>query len=123
MQKFRVLVIELALRNNKIAKSGDLVSESQLTGKPADLVKSKHIEPVGKNDKSAEQKAKEEQAKKEAEEKYNQAYEAGKLNADQLDSISMDEIYKYAEKHSLDFDKNSKKSELIEQVLKGKKLE
>lgn len=46
MQKYRVSVIQLALKNNKIAKSGDEVTEAQLTGNAADLVKNGFIEKV-----------------------------------------------------------------------------
>lgn len=64
MKQYRVKVIEMALKDNKIAKSGDVVSESKFTAKPGDLEKEGFIDPVGK-DKKAKKEA-EEKAKKEA---------------------------------------------------------
>lgn len=116
MNKYRVKVIQMALRNNKQAESGDVVTEAQLTGKADDLVKAGFIVPED----DSEAKAK---AEAEAKEAFDKAYEAGELNAEQLDSITMKEIYEYAKKHALKYDDDAKKAELIQQVLKAEKVE
>ena len=110
----------MALRNNKTAESGDVVSESQLTGNPKDLVKEGFIELYDDSKAKAKAKADEEAKAKEA---FDKAYEEGSLDRDKLDSITMKEIYEYAKKHSLKYDEDAKKTELIDQVLKAEKLE
>lgn len=120
MSKYKVKVIQMALRNNKLAQSGDVVSESQLTGNAGDLEKKGFIEKVGATEKSEEEKAAANQAAKEA---FDQAYEAGELDEDQLESITMKEIYEYAKKHALKYDEDAKKAGLIKQVLKAEKVE
>ena len=46
MAKYKVLVIGLSLKNNKVAKFGDIVVESQLSSDVESLVKGKYIELV-----------------------------------------------------------------------------
>lgn len=46
MVKYKVLVIGLSLKNNKVAKFGDLVEESQLTSSVDELIKGNFIEEV-----------------------------------------------------------------------------
>jgi hypothetical protein len=73
MAKYKVIVIAHQLKNNKIAKSKDIVDESQLNGNAAELVKAGFIVPVkeDKKDIDADLLAKKEAklaAKKEAKE-------------------------------------------------------
>lgn len=65
MAKFKVKVLQLLLKGNKIAKSGEEVDESQLLTNAKDLEKDKFIERV---DTKAKKKSEEEAAKKKAEE-------------------------------------------------------
>jgi len=126
---YKVKVIQIALRNNKLAKSGDVVSEAQLTGNANDLEKAGFIEKVSdkskdsaKAVKAAEKAKKDAEVKAEAENKaFDEAFAAGSLNADQLDGITKDAIYGYAQKHSLKFDEKSNKTDLIQDVLKAEK--
>ena len=46
-RKFKVKVIQISLKNNKLAKSGDEVSESQLMRNANDLVKEGFIAEIG----------------------------------------------------------------------------
>lgn len=46
MAKFRVKVIAHCVKNNKIAKFGDIIDESQLTSSAYDLVNERFIEEV-----------------------------------------------------------------------------
>jgi len=46
MAKYKVLVIGLSLKNNKVAKFGDLVEESQLTSSVDELIIGNFIEEV-----------------------------------------------------------------------------
>lgn len=46
MAKYKVLVIGLSIKNNKVAKFGDLVEESHLSSDVESLVKGKFIEKV-----------------------------------------------------------------------------
>lgn len=46
MAKYKVLVIGLSLKNNKVAKFGDLVEESQLTSSVDELIRGNFIEEV-----------------------------------------------------------------------------
>ena len=46
MAKYKVLVIGLSLKNNKVAKFGDLVEESQLTSSVDELLKGNFIKEV-----------------------------------------------------------------------------
>lgn len=46
MARFKVLVIAHSLKNNKVAKSGDIVDESQLTSPSFELVKEGFLEPI-----------------------------------------------------------------------------
>jgi len=48
--KYKVLVIAHQLKNNIIAKSGDVVSESQLNGNAAELVAQNFIIPFNEDD-------------------------------------------------------------------------
>lgn len=51
---YEVIVIEISLKNGKVAKFGEKVSEGQLTRNPSDLIKEKYIKKVGdKETKSA----------------------------------------------------------------------
>ena len=109
----------MLLKNNKIAQSGDFVTESQLTSSAKDLESKGFIEKA-KTEKTAEQIEAEEKA---AEEAFKKDFEEGKLTAEQLDSITMKEIYDYAKKHSLKYDEDAKKAALIDQVLKAEKVE
>lgn len=124
MNKYRVKVIQLSLRNNKLANSGELVTESQLNGNAAELVKQGFIEKYV-DEAAAELEAEALRAleKAYAKEAFDKAYEEGSLDADQLDSITMKEIYAYAQKHSFKYDDDAKKAELIEQVLKAEIVE
>lgn len=45
--EYKVLVIKILLKNNKVAKSGEIVKESQLIS-PDSSVKNGFVEPVGK---------------------------------------------------------------------------
>lgn len=112
--KYKVKVIQILLKNNKLAKAGDVVSESQLMRNAKDLVKEKFIEPVDAKSTTDE----DEKAQKEA---FEKAYKEGSLDAKQLDTISKAEISKYADEHEWKHDASAKKAELIEQVLKGEK--
>ena len=115
MKRFKVNVIELALKNNKVAKSGDVVTEGQLTGNSVDLLKGKFITEVDSKDaKKAEKEAAELAA-------FEKAHEEGNLNAAQLDSITMDKIGEYADAHGYVYDSNDLKPDLIKQVLKAEK--
>lgn len=75
-KKFKVNVIEMLLKNNKVAKYGDLVSEDQLSSKADDLkekgfivtLTKSDLDKIAKDEKDAASKAKEtETAKKAAE--------------------------------------------------------
>jgi hypothetical protein len=46
MAKYKVLVIAMTVKNNGIAKSGDLIDESQLNSSAEELVKEGFIELV-----------------------------------------------------------------------------
>ena len=46
MRKFKILVIAHSLKQNKIAKYGDIVSESQLTSPAFELMEAGFIEEV-----------------------------------------------------------------------------
>lgn len=46
MAKYKVLVIGLSLKKNKVAKFGDLVEESQLTSSVDELIRGNFIEEV-----------------------------------------------------------------------------
>lgn len=46
MAKYKVLVIGISIKNNKVAKFGEIVDESQLCSNPDELVKGKYIERV-----------------------------------------------------------------------------
>jgi hypothetical protein len=46
MRNFKVLVISHSLKQNKIAKSGDVVSESQLTCPASELIEAGFIKEV-----------------------------------------------------------------------------
>lgn len=46
MVKYKVLVIGLSLKKNKVAKFGDLVEESQLTSSVDELIRGNFIEEV-----------------------------------------------------------------------------
>lgn len=50
-------------------------------------------------------------------EDYNLRYESGNLTKEDLDSLTMDQIYKYADSHDLDYNKSALKADLIEDVL------
>ena len=115
MKKYKVLVIQHPLKNNKIAKAGDLVTEGELTGKPSDLIKAKFIAEV--DSKSAKKDADAAKAKAE----FDAAYKEGKLTGEQLDTLRMDDIYAYADEHKLAYDKAAKKAALIAQVVKAEK--
>lgn len=132
MKNYKVKVIQMLLKNNKIAKSGDLVTEAQLNGNPAELEKKGFIATVSSKkeeetdaEKEAREAAEAGKAEKEAAEKeaFENAFEEGSLTADQLESITKSEIAKYAEKHELVFDENEKKADLITQVLKAEKVQ
>ncbi|WP_300440685.1 hypothetical protein [Christiangramia sp.] len=115
-KKYKVKVIQILLKNNKLANSGEVVSESQLNGNAEELVKGGYIKPVdgkksAKDDKKAEKEA------------FDKAFEAGELDADQLDEITIKEIKTYADKHNLKYDDQAVKADLIKDVLKGEKSE
>lgn len=115
----------MALKNNKLAHSGDVVSESQLTGNAEDLVKKRFLEKVSGKDKKDSKKADNQAdadkaaALKEAEENaaYDKAYEDGSLTEAQLDSSTIDSIKKYATKHERTFNDKALKADLIKEVL------
>jgi hypothetical protein len=46
MAKYRVLVIGMCVKNNKIAKHGELVDDSQLNSSASELIKGGFIELV-----------------------------------------------------------------------------
>lgn len=46
MAKFVVLPIAMSIKNNGVAKAGDLVDESQLNSSPYELIKTKFIRPA-----------------------------------------------------------------------------
>ena len=46
MRNFQIIPISHCLRNNKIAKSGEIVSESQLTGPAFELIEAGFIKEV-----------------------------------------------------------------------------
>lgn len=54
MAKYKVLVIGLSLKKNKVAKFGDLVEESQLSSDIESLVKGNYIELVKEDNDSVE---------------------------------------------------------------------
>ena len=72
MRKFRVIPITHSLRNNKIAKSNDIVDESQLSGPANDLVLAGYLEDVTEAEK----------AKADAAEKARLADEKAKADAE-----------------------------------------
>jgi len=72
MRKFRVIPIAHSLKGNKIAKSGDIVEESQLSSPANELVLAGYLEDVTESEK----------AKADAAEKLRLATEAEKAKAD-----------------------------------------
>ena len=115
-RKFKVKVIQISLKNNKLAKAGDVVSESELQRNAAELVKGKFIVEVGNSDAKAKEEAK-------AKEAFAIAFEEGSLDANQLDSITKDEIKIYADSHQIVYDDKATKAVLIKEVLEAKKSE
>mgnify|MGYP003643506311 CR=1 FL=1 len=63
MAKYKVLVIAHQLKNNKIAKSKDIVDESQLNGNAKELVEAGYIAPLKESKKESKKQAKNESKK------------------------------------------------------------
>lgn len=81
---YRVLVIAISLRSNKIAVFGDEILESQFAAPIADLIAGDYIEEVSKDSKESDDEAaklQEEQAKIEADKKAEE--EAAKLEEEE----------------------------------------
>ena len=73
MAKFKVAVIEILLKNNKTAKYGQLVEETELNGKADDLVSKGFVTKATKSDLDS---LKKEESKAEAEAKAKAEAEA-----------------------------------------------
>jgi hypothetical protein len=52
MKKYKVMVIAHQLKNKVIAKSGDIVDESQLMGNAIELIEKNFIVPIDVDDES-----------------------------------------------------------------------
>lgn len=66
MKKYKVLVIKMLLKNNKVANRNDIVTEAQLTSSAQDLVKRGYIAIATKADLEPEkEEPKKEKPKKE----------------------------------------------------------
>jgi len=61
MAKYKILVIQHCLKNNKIAKFGEIVDESQLTSSSFDLVQQGFIKLVSKKELVKEPEVEEEE--------------------------------------------------------------
>lgn len=95
-RKYKVLVIAHQLKNNIIAKSGDVVFESQLSGNAAELVKLNFIEPVDEVD---------------VEEETN-------TTESELDGYTIKELITFAKDNDLDVDEKLKKYDLLASIKK-----
>lgn len=115
MKKYSVKVIALSLKNNKIAKFGDIVDQSQVASDCKVLVESGYLEkaPKGKKDK------KDSNPEPTAKELFEKASKDGTLTAKQLETISKPNIKAYAEKHGFECIgvDDGTKTEMIESIL------
>ena len=100
-KKYRVKVIALSLKNNKIAKHGDIIVQDQVAANCKDLVENGYLEkaPKGKKDKKDKKDLTPEPTAKEL---FEKASNDGTLTAKQLETISKPNIKAYAEKHGFE---------------------
>ena len=108
MKQYKVKVIALSLKNNKIAKSGDIVNQSQVATDCKELVEGGYLEKV--------KKSKEKSSEPTLKELFDADYKAGTLSEKQLKTMTNEAIETYA--GTLDIEVEGTKAEMIAEILK-----
>lgn len=97
-RKYKVRVIAHQLKNNVIAKSGEVVGESQLNGNAEELVRQRFVDLYT-----------EENKKDEPEQKKTE---------DELKDYTIEELLVFAEDNDFKVDANAKKADLLKSINK-----
>lgn len=111
-KKYRIKVIQHLLKNNKIAKSGDVVDGTAFINLQASL-DGGYVEEV--NGKEASKKITKPLTTEEKEEV------AFKTEEDKINSLGKKELVKYAKDHNIEIDKRSKKDVIASDIINALK--